>query len=58
LLFTYPDLALVLEIALILTDNDLVRINPTKTDIVPITGKATNFELNMGANSIEDQCNF
>lgn len=32
---------------------DLVRINPTKTDLVPLTRKATNFELNMGANSIE-----
>jgi hypothetical protein len=42
-----------LEIALILTDKDLVRINPTKTDIVPLTRKATNFELNMGDNSIE-----
>ena len=42
-----------LEIALILTDKDLVRINPTKTDLVPLTRKATNFELNMGANSIE-----
>jgi hypothetical protein len=35
------------------TDKDLVRINPTKTDLVPLTRKATNFELNMGANSIE-----
>jgi hypothetical protein len=42
-----------LEIALILTDKDLVRINPTKTDIVPLIRKATNFELNMGDNSIE-----
>jgi hypothetical protein len=42
-----------LEIALILTDKDLVRINPTKSDIVPLTRKATNFDLNMGANSIE-----
>jgi hypothetical protein len=42
-----------LEIALILTDKDLVRINPTKTDLVSLTRKATNFELNMGANSIE-----
>ena len=42
-----------LEIALILTDKDLVRINPTKTDLVPLTRKATNFELNMGDNSIE-----
>jgi hypothetical protein len=31
----------------------LVRINPTKTDLAPLTRKATNFELNMGANSIE-----
>ena len=42
-----------LEIALILTDKDLVRINPTKTDIVPLIRKATNFELNMGDSSIE-----
>ena len=42
-----------LEIALILTDKDLVRINPTKTDLAPLTRKATNFELNMRANSIE-----
>jgi hypothetical protein len=41
------------SIALILTDKHLVRINPTKTDLVPLTRKATNFELNMGANSIE-----
>lgn len=38
-----------LEIALILSDKDLVRINPTKTDLVSLTRKATNFELNMGA---------
>jgi hypothetical protein len=42
-----------LESALILTDKNLVRINPTKTNIVPLTRKATNFELYMGANSIE-----